>query len=225
MRILLVEDDPDNVNDITSNLRKNYILDVAYSGIEGTYLSQVNDYDVILIDSRISDMDALELCKTTRSSEVIAPILLLGEPDTSCDYKVKALDSGADVIVSKPLNNEELNANIRAMIRRNNHNLKDNTIKVSHFEINIKTYQFFYKTNEINLRKKEFEIVMHLMINKNRVVSKEELLDHIWEDGICSMSNTLEVHVRSIRKKIDEKLKLSFIRTVKGFGYVIKDIC
>ncbi len=223
MRLLLVDDDKENVNDIVNNFNKSYILDVAYSGVEGAYLSQVNEYDAILIDETLPDMDGAEVCRTTRSANVESPILLLLEHDKDVSYKVKSLDSGADSYISKPLDKEELSANIRALIRRKGSEIKNNYASSGPILIDLKLRQAYLENELLYLRRKEYDILQHLVVNKGKIVSKESLLEHIWEQGIYSISNTLEVHIRSLRKRLYEKYSREIIKTVRGFGYTISN--
>ena len=221
MRILLIQDDKDLLDDVLDEVEKDYVVDVAYNGVDGTYLSQVNDYDVMVVDSTLPDIDGIEVCKLTRSAKITTPIILLSDDSESAN-KVRSLDAGADVNFSKPVNVDEFKAQVRALARRNGAALSDSFLKVGKVEIDLCKKQIYINKKPKLLRRKEFDLLEYLLINRGRVVSKEELLEHVWEKGIYVFSNTVEVHIRSLREHLARYVGKRFIRTVRGFGYKIQ---
>lgn len=221
MRILLIEDDKDLLEDILTEVEKDYIVDVAYNGIDGTYLSQINDYDVIVVDSTLPDIDGVEVCRMTRSADIKTPIILLSE-SLEPAQKVKSLDAGADVNFQKPLNVDEFKAQIRAIARRTKSHSNGSLIKSGKIEIDIREKQIYINKKPIFLRRKEYDLLEYLLLNKGRIVSKEEILEHVWEKGIYVFSNTVEVHIRSLREHLRKLVGKKFIRTIRGFGYKIQ---
>jgi two-component system OmpR family response regulator len=220
MRILLVEDDKELLDDVLTEVEKDYVVDVAYSGVEGTYLSQINDYDVMVFDAELPDMDGVEICRVTRSANIKTPIILLHD---SCELsnKVMSLDAGADVNLQKPINIPEVKAQVRALTRRNSSNSGSCILKVGKLEVDCRQKLVLVKGRIVHLRRKEFDLLEYLVINRKRIVPKEEILEHVWEKGIYIFSNTVEVHIKSLRERFRRLAGKNIIRTVRGFGYRI----
>jgi len=221
MRLLFIEDDKELFENVLTEAERSYIVDIASSGSDGTYLSQINDYDVMVVDSVLPDIDGIEVCKMTRSADIKTPIMLLSGVNESSD-KVRSLDAGADVTLHKPVNVDEFMAQVRALARRTGTLTSGNTIKAGKIELDFKRKQTYVNNKQIQLRRKEFDLLEYLLINKGRVVSKEEILEHVWEEGIYVLSNTVEVHVRSLREHLKRYVGKKFIKTVRGFGYKIE---
>jgi len=220
MRILLVEDDKDFLDDVLTEVERDYIVDVAYSGVEGTYLSQINDYDVMLVDATLPDMDGTEICRLTRDADIKTPIILFHD-NCETGSNVMSLDAGADVNMQKPINILEVKAQVRALARRNNLVTDGCVIKVGKLEVDCRQRQVSSRGKALRLRRKEFDLLEYLVINRKRVVSKEEILEHVWEKGIYVFSNTVEVHIKSLRGRFEKFVGKKIIRTVRGFGYKI----
>jgi DNA-binding response OmpR family regulator len=140
----------------------------------------------------------------------------------SPNYLSQTLDSGADDYIYRSGDKTELSAKLRALIRRKNIKLKSSLIEYKNIKLMISDKTFKVGKKTLGLRRKEYDLLEYLMINSNRVVSKEELLEHIWDKGILVESNTLEVNISNLRKKLREHSLKDFIRTVKGFGYLIR---
>ncbi|MDX1702539.1 MAG: response regulator, partial [Melioribacteraceae bacterium] len=138
MRILLIDSDLDSVDQIKPEIDRHYIVDVAYNGSEGTYLSQVNDYAAIIIESALPDIESREVCRITRSAKVKSPILMLLEEE-DIDYKISSLDCGADAFLTKPINKRELLAYIRAFAKRNSDNASLSKLVVADLSLDMKT--------------------------------------------------------------------------------------
>lgn len=221
MRLLIIEDDKDLLKDVINEAEKNYIVDVASSGSDGTYLSQVNDYDVMVVDSVLPDIDGIEVCRITRSADIKTPIMLLSVNSES-SHRVRSLDAGADVTFPKPVNVDEFMAQLRALARRSGTLGYGNVIKVGKVEIDFKKKQTYVNKKPLYLRRKEFDLLEYLLINKGRIISKEEILEHVWDQGIYVFSNTVEVHIRSLRGRLNKLVGKKFIKTVRGFGYKIQ---
>lgn len=223
MRVLIIEEDPNIMRDILDEVEKNYLVDVAYNAAEGTYLSQVNDYDAIVVDSTLSDMDGVEVCKTTRSANVDAPIVLIS--DEKCvSYKVRSLDAGADCLLGKPIDTTELLAEMRTLIRRKSGFGSNNEICLGRISLDVRSREVKVDDRAVVLRRKEYDVFEYLVFNKGRNVSKEELLEHVWRSGVYILSNTVEVTVKSLRDKLEECLGCRLIKTVPGFGYRLESI-
>lgn len=220
MRLLLIGHDKDLFKYVLTEVEKDYVVDIAHSGVEGSYMSQINDYDVIVIDSILSDMEGVDVCRETRGANIKTPIILLHEK-SELTYKVRSLDAGVDVNLQKPVDVSEFKAQVRALARRNNYFSGQCLLKLGRIEMDCKGKQLWVKGKEVLLRRKEFDLLEYLLINKQRIVSKEELLEHVWEKGIYVFSNTVEVHIKSLRERFKKTVGKKIIRTIRGFGYRI----
>lgn len=217
MRLLLVDNDSDYLNTYLSGLEKQYIVDIAYNAAEGTYLSEVNDYDVIVVDSSIPDMCPPDLCRCTREIRSHVPILLLADRDNR-EITIKSLEAGADLFVYKPVDTPELCAQVNALVRRTC-GISTSKLHLGALVVDLTLKKVLVHGNPINLRRKEYEILEYLALNAGNTISQEKLLDHVWTDGMSFCSNVLEVHIRNIRKKLERPFGICFIKTVRGFGY------
>jgi len=216
MRVLLIDDDGDPLSRILSEVQKDYIVDIANSGGEGAFQSQINEYDAIIIDSKLSDLDSCEVCRIMRDADVFSPILFLGADE---NIKVKSLDSGADYYLPKPIEPEEVKASIRALIRRNKMFKNKNTHKYQNIKINFSTKQVYVDNKPVELRRMEFDLLRYFLHHKDKTISKEELLEHVWKQGIYANSNIVEVTINTLRKKFKEAGIKEIIRTIRGYGY------
>ncbi len=208
MRILVVDRD----SYLAEEIEKSYLVDAASDGNEGVCLSHDNDYDAIVVGPTLLGIEALDFCKTAREAQVKAPILFI-----SHEHRTNALDFGADVCTKPPVEPEELKAQLRALIRRGSDLNFISIIKSGKLEVNFKERTVLWKGKEISLRRKEYDLIEYLAFHKGKVISKENILEHVWEVGLYVYSNSVEVHVRNIRRKFGAKI----IKTVRGFGYMI----
>jgi DNA-binding response OmpR family regulator len=219
MRVLFIDKEGDLFEQITAEINESYVVDLAGSAMEGAYLTQVNDYDAIIVGPSVNNLDAGEVCEKTRQSDVEVPILLISDRDCSED-RLKLLDSGADVCLGKSTQPKEIKAQLRVFVRRKAQ-IQNNLIIVNKFILDVSQRKLFLKKRVIDLRRKEYELLEYLFINKNKIISKEKLLEHVWEDGLYVFSNTVEVTVRNVRMKVGGKIN-NLIETIRGFGYVVK---
>lgn len=221
MRILLVEEDKDTLEGIINEIENDFIIDIANNGVDGSYLSQTNDYDVIVIDSVLPDVCGSDFCVMTRKADIDTPIVILSE-DSERRAKIESLEAGADALVGKPIDGDELKAELKALIRRNNKKRTEIILAGGRIRVDFNLKLVCVDNNPILLRRKEYDLIEYLAINKNTVVSKEKILEHVWDLGIEIFSNTLEVHIKNIRDKVEKPHNLNVIKTVRGFGYKIE---
>ncbi len=201
MRILVVEDEHLIANSIKKGLeQERYAVDVAYDGDTGFDLSVTEDYDVIILDLMLPGMDGMTLCKELRKKQIHTPILMLTARGQVQD-KVSGLNAGADDYLTKPFSFEELLARTKALIRRPR--------KISETKLDPQKY---------GLSSKEFSLLEYFMQNPDKIISKEQIISHIWNYDADVLPNTVEAHVRNLRKKMGKDL----IRTVRGFGYKLE---
>ncbi len=221
MKILIIEDDKQTAETIRDELKDYYAVDVAYTGENGEYQASVNDYDVILIDLILPDMDGTTICRKVRKAGIKTPILILtGQIETK--DKVTALDAGADDYLTKPFSFAELLARIRALMRRNPNTLPSNLLTTGNLALNVDGNILKHKKTTIPLRRKEFGLLEYLMHNKGRVLTRSMILEHVWDSSTDPITNTVDVHINSLREKVDKPFGTSLIKTVHGLGYKIE---
>lgn len=222
MKLLIIEDEHKIANLIKQGFeQEHFAVDVAYDGTTGFDLASSEPYDVIILDRLLPGIDGLEICKKLREQENHTPILMLTAKGQTTD-KVEGLNSGADDYLTKPFAFEELLARVRALGRRPKNTLND-ILEVEDLTLNKNTYEVKRAGKEINLSSREFALLEYLMRHKNRTLTKEQIISHVWSYEANILPNTIEVFIGYLRNKIDKpfKSKKSLIKTIRGFGYRI----
>ncbi|MGP8216842.1 MAG: response regulator transcription factor [Bacteroidia bacterium] len=220
MNILIVEDEKSLAKEMQTFLKnEGYICDVAYTGKEASEKIYVNPYDFLLLDLGLPDYEGLDLLKEAKEANQEAAVIILTARG-STDDKVKGLDLGADDYLAKPFSLLELSSRMQAIIRRK-HGLKKNTMDVHGFTVDLTNRNIAFKNTAISLTKKEFDILQYLLINKNRVVTRVQLTEHIWDNAleVDYDSNYVDVHIKNLRKKLGQYAEVDWIETVRGIGY------
>jgi len=219
MRILVVEDEYDMARALSRGLsQKGYAVDIARTGPKGIRLGMVYDYDLVVLDLNLPEMDGLDVCKKLREEKPNLPILILTARERVED-KITGLDLGADDYLVKPFHFEELTARIRAILRRNR---KERTpvLTVGNIKLDPSNKKVWLKKQKLMLTRKEFGILHYLMRRSGEVVSQEELIEHVWNERVNLFTNTVRVHIHSLRQKLgDEADKPKYIETLVGQGY------
>lgn len=214
MRILVVEDEHKIANSIKKGLeQESFAVDVAYDGEEGFDLASSEEYDIIVLDLMLPKISGIETCKKLRSEGTHTPILILTARGEVSD-KVEGLNSGADDYLVKPFALEELLARIKALSRRPKGTLSS-TLTAKDLSLNTLTYEVKRNNKEITLSNKEFSLLEYLMRHPNQVLSKDQIIGHVWDYDSDILPNTIEVYIGYLRDKIGKDL----IKTVRGFGY------
>ncbi|MGB9665610.1 MAG: response regulator [Ignavibacteria bacterium] len=222
MRILVVEDEKKVASFIKKGLEEEfYSVDVAFDGKEGLKLALSEEYDLIILDLMLPFKDGLSILKELREEKIFTPVLILTARGTIQD-KVTGLDSGADDYLAKPFSFEELLARIRALLRRNSID-KNNILKAGDLKLDTQAHKAYRNDIEIQLTAKEYAILEYLMRNKNRVISRTKLSEHIYEFHFDPETNVIDVYINKLRNKIDKGFDKQIIHTVRGVGYMIKD--
>lgn len=224
MRILVVEDEHRIANSIKKGLElEKYAVDVAYDGEEGFDLASTEVYDLIILDLLLPKMDGLEICKNLRKEDNHVPILMLTAKGQIQD-RVKGLDSGADDYLVKPFAFEELLARIRAIKRRPKDSL-GNILKIGDLVLDTVTFQVKRAGKDVKLSQKEFALLEFLMRNSNKVLSKDQIIAHVWDYNSDILPNTVEAFIGYLRIKIDRAFPKNkqLINTIRGFGYRISN--
>lgn len=220
MRILIVEDEKGLATELKQFLENNnYNCDVAYTGNEASELLAVNPYDFVLLDIGLPDYNGLDLIKEAKEYNSEAYFIVITARGELED-KIKGFDLGADDYLPKPFSLLELNSRIQALTRRKFEH-KDSIIKFGNFDLDTTKRHLKYKDKGIDLTKKEYKLLSYLVLNKNRVLDRLQLTEHIWgeffEDDYDS--NYIDVHIKNIRKKLSKYDKTEWIKTIRGIGY------
>ena len=221
MRVLLIEDDVTIARLLKEGLEdESYAVDVANDGSEG-YRTAADDYDVIILDIMLPGMNGYEVCRTLRNDGDKTPILMLTARDTERDI-VEGLDTGADDYLAKPFSFDVLLARIRALLRRPNEKLEE-ILQVGDLTLDPSSKKVTRASQEINLTAKEYGVLEYLMRNKGKVLSKEQIISHVWDFDADVLPNNVELFIMFLRRKIDKPFKSKLIHTVSGFGYKLEE--
>lgn len=224
MKILIVEDEPKVAAFLKQGLEEQANeVTIAYDGYFGKKMALENYYDVILLDLLIPYINGLELCKQLRTEGLKTPILMLTALGTT-DDKVVGLDAGADDYLVKPFEFKELLARIRALSKRFTDNVQEQrTLKLHDLELDLNKKTVRRGGKSIDLTAKEYTLLEYLMRNKNRVVSRAEISERVWEINFDTGTNVIDVYINFLRKKVDKEFKIKLIHTMVGMGYIMKD--
>ncbi len=224
MRILIVEDEEKLAISLKKGLEKEgYAVDYVLDGESGQRRIETShkDYDLVVLDLMLPKKNGFEVCKEVRDLGIVIPIIILTARDAIED-KVLALNSGADDYLVKPFAFEELIARIRALMRRPEQTLPAE-LKVRDLSLDTVTRKVYRKNQEISLTLKEFGLLEYLMRHPNQVLTREQILDHLWDFAFDSFSNVVDVHIKNLRKKIDGENNEKILETIRGVGYRIKN--
>jgi len=219
MRLLIVEDEVQLVEALVKGLKKDgYAIDTAFNAADASELLAINEYDLVVLDINLPDDSGLNVLKTLRESDDKVRVIILSA-NRSIDDRIQGLDIGANDYLTKPFDFQELKARIRALLRRD-FNSKPTVLCQGDFMVDPALHRVQYQTNEIPLTLKEYSIFSYLVRNHDRIVSSEELLEHIWSEEADPFSDVMRVHIYSLRKKLSAATGgLTVIQTVKGSGY------
>lgn len=226
MNILVVEDEQKVAAFLKSGLaEQGYNIDLAYDGYTGEKLALGKDYSLVILDVIIPMVNGIELCRKLKTIKPEIPILMLTALGTT-DDKVAGFDSGADDYLVKPFEFKELVARIKALTKRSllqQTNNAPNILKVGDLELDIDRKVAIRDGKTISLTAKEFLLLEYLMRNKNRVVSRPDIAEHVWDVTFDTGTNVVEVYVNILRKKIDKDFPVKLIQTRIGLGYVMQE--
>ena len=219
-KILMVEDETSISDFIKGELEyEGYSVCIKEDGREGLEEALKNEYDLIILDIMLPSMNGFEICRRIKKVK-ITPIIMLSARDSVMD-KVNGLQIGADDYIPKPFAIEELLARIEVVFRRQD-NTNDSIVKFKDIVIDRRSRVVKKNNNEINLTNQEYELLMILIDNKDKVVTREELLDQIWGYGYEPETNVTDVYIRYLRSKLDNKNKEEYIQTVRSVGYIMR---
>ena len=222
-KVLLIEDEVKLARFVELELEyEGYSVEVQNDGRLGLEAFLAGKFDLILLDLMLPSLSGIEICRRIRKTSQV-PIIMLTAKDEIMD-KVAGLDSGADDYLTKPFAIEELLARMRVALKRQQINeIKKNTISFNDITIDVDKRLVKVKDNEIDLTKKEFELLLYLAQNKNIVLTREQILNQVWGYNYIGETNVVDVYVRYLRSKIDEPFCAKYIHTIRGVGYFVKD--
>lgn len=223
MRILLVEDD----SQIAASLRKmltkaTYVVDLVATGEKALFQAETQEYDLLILDWMLPDIEGTEVLKKLRSSGLRVPVLILSAKSQVADM-VNGFGIGADDYVSKPFDAALLLARVQALIRRGAAPTASPTLRISDLEVDTKTCTVTRNGKRIELAPKEYALLEYLIMHPCEAIDRMQLLEHVWGETVDEFSNTVDVHIRYLRKKIDEPFAKHLIQTIKQKGYMLCD--
>jgi DNA-binding response OmpR family regulator len=223
MRILVIEDEPEVAAFVKKVLiEEHHAVDIASDGLQGEYLACTENYDLVVLDIMLPQKDGLALVKTMRSEKIFAPVLMLTARGEVPD-KVAGLDAGADDYLVKPFAVAELRARIRSLLRRQSPE-KSPVLTIGSITLNTVNHEVRKNNTVIELTNREYAILEYLLRNKNRILSKGMIAEHVWDFHFSSDYNLIEVYIRRLRKKIDAEDSSKIIHTIRNSGYLVRDI-
>ena len=219
MRILVVEDQ----QRLAANLKKglesvpSYVVDVAHDGDDGAHLALTEHYDAIILDLMLPGLDGLQILQRIRAAGHATPVLILTAKNTKEDI-IRGLDYGSDDYLAKPFDFGELLARLKALIRRS-HGKLEQVLRIGALQIDTRTQTVRWESTLLNLRPLEYRLLEYLAYRGNEVVSKGELLEHLYDYNWEKFSNVIEVHISALRRKLDQAGAARLIHTTRGLGY------
>jgi two-component system copper resistance phosphate regulon response regulator CusR len=220
MRVLLVEDDNRLAGVIARGLREqSYAVDLAGDGEQALYYAAVNQYDVVVLDVLVPIKNGHTVCRELRTAGFRAPILMLTALD-SIDDRVAGLDSGADDYLAKPFDFRELLARLRALLRRSDI-VRPAIARIADLTLDTSSHRVTRAGKAIGLTAKEYALLEFLVLNQDRVVGREEIAQHVWDEHFDPLSNTIDVYVKRLRHKLDADPSRRLIHTRRGEGYIL----
>ena len=220
MRILLVEDEARVAGFIAKGLREQaYAVDIAGDGEQALYQAAVNQYDIVILDVMLPLKDGHTVCRELRASGFRTPILMLTARG-AVDDRVEGLDSGADDYLAKPFDFKELLARLRALLRRSAA-LRPQVLRVADLTLNTASHAAARAGKPVSLTAKEYALIEFLVLNQGRVVGREQIGQHVWDENFDPLSNVIDVYIKRLRAKLDTGFSRRLIHTRRGEGYIL----
>ena len=222
MRILVVEDEHKLAGVLKRGLEEHgYAVDVAYDGEDGLALAVTTAYDLIVLDVMLPKVDGLSLCHQLRGQHRHMPVLMLTARD-AVDDRVAGLDSGADDYLTKPFAFREFLARIRALLRRDGLSARDPILRVADLQIDTVSHEVRRAGKLVELTSKEYAILEYFARNPNRVLTRTQIAEHVWDFDFVSMSNVIDVYIGYLRRKLGDDSEPRLLRTIRGTGYQLR---
>lgn len=221
MRLLIIEDEKELCHTIADGLKMNgYEVDTCFDGLEGLELCTIETYDLIVLDLNLPSMDGMEVLRYFRQENTQTPVLILSARG-QIDDKVSGLDAGANDYLTKPFHFEELEARVRSLTRRK-FIQKDVVLSVNRISFHTVSRTAYADETELKLTRKEAGLLEYFLLHPEQIISQEELIEHLWDGSVNSFSNSIRVHISSLRKKLREALGFDPVINKVGQGYLLK---
>jgi DNA-binding response OmpR family regulator len=222
MKLLIVEDDRKIADSLKKGLvNEGYTVEVSYDGEEGLELAEISKPDLIILDRLLPKVGGIKFIERLRNQNIPTPILMLSALGQT-EEKIEGLNIGADDYLSKPFSFDELLARIKSLLRRPKE-FTNKELVIKNLTLDLQNYLVKIDTNIVSLSKKEFQILEFLVRNKNKIVSKERIIENVWEYDSDVLPNNVEVFIASIRNKVEKPYNITLIQTFRGLGYKIED--
>jgi len=223
MKLLVIDDNRALIRSLKEFLGKDFVIDAASTAKDGLRLAAASTNDIIILDIGLPDGQGNEICKEIRASNVTTPIIILTAV-SSIQSKVDLLTIGADDYLIKPFSLAELRARLFALMRRVPAEYNNTMLRSDDLAVDVAKRQVRRNGQDIKLRRKEFDILEYLMRNKGQAVTRTMIFNHVWESDKNRWHNTVDVHIKHIRDKVDRPFERQLIKTAYGIGYLIEDI-
>lgn len=223
MRVLIVEDESRLARNIAHVLKENasFAVDICTEGVDGLHMAKTNPYDLIILDLMLPGMDGLDILSKLRSAGKAVPVLILTARDTSADI-ITGFNTGGDDYLTKPFDMGELVARCKALVRRS-YGQTHPKLKIGKLTIDTVARRVKFNNSDVRLTAMEYRTLEYLAMRAGQIVSKEELLEHLYDFNWERFSNVIEVYISALRRKLDPDQKSDLIETVRGQGYLLKD--
>lgn len=222
MDVLVVEDDPRVARLVSRALGEaGHRVEIADDGVDGLSRAETGVFDVVVLDGMLPQLDGLDVSRQLRKQKVRTPILMLTARDSVSD-RVRGLDAGADDYLIKPFALEELLARVRALGRRANEHAEDDVLVGGDLTVDLARHEVRRGEGEIELTPREFDLLRYLLRHQGRVLTKDQILEHVWGYDTDATSNVVETYIHYLRDKIDKGSPRPLIRTVRGVGYTLR---
>ncbi len=222
MRILIIEDEKSLAKILKKGLEENsFTVDLAFDGEEGLYMAETYPFDAVILDIMLPVMDGLTILDKLRAKNIDVPVLMLTAKGEVED-RVKGLNIGADDYIAKPFDFSELLARLKSVIRRNK-GKASSLITINDLTIDMNSHVVKRGEEEIKLSAKEYKILEYLALNRGRIISRTELIEHVYDTDFDLDSNVIDVYINYLRNKIDKGFDKHLIHTLRGAGYILKE--
>lgn len=225
MKALVIDSDPRSTRYYERILKGDYIIDFADNAESAENLAYDSQYDIFITELVLPDMDGEDLCSILKSRFKKTPVLVVSSKN-SLDDKDLAFEKGADDFLSKPISGRELKARIKALLRRYSNNFEedlfDKVIDLGFIKVDRHRRQAVCNGKQVYLRRKEYHLLEYLAVNRDRVLTRGEILESVWDANVSMFTNTVDVHIKRLRDKIEKPFGISFIQTIHGIGYLVE---
>jgi DNA-binding response OmpR family regulator len=223
MRVLVIEDEPRVAHLVRRALERDmHVVDVAGDGTEGLSLAQSGRFDAVVLDILLPGMNGIEVCRRLRANNVATPVLMLTARD-AVEQRVQGLDAGADDYLTKPFAIAELQARVRALSRRRG-DLEGEVLRTADLELDRNRHEARRDGKVIDLSKREFMLLEYLLRNKGRILTRQQVLDHVWGYDYDPSTNLVDLYIHYLRKKVENGTGQRLLKTVRGVGYGIEAV-